>query len=250
MLIRKSILNGKMISLFVVVEIFAFSVGGACSDTPVPGEQTASEQSPQSESAQAEKTQTEAAEERQSTPDATAPDTITNESVEDKAPTPDKNTPEPQPEPTQSEKTFTEEPHIEPAVPEQNIPESQPEMLPELPPKEQPPVKTCKTDKDCGKRTCLQKGKVCTRHTPICRAGKCIVDTKHINNTTCQPSTGVCKAPTQGCKNLCDCTQGLLCTPGDGKCVAGIVPEYCCDKPGCPTGKACKHASGAPGKCP
>jgi hypothetical protein len=53
-----------------------------------------------------------------------------------------------------------------------------------------------------------------------------------------------------GCKNNCDCPQSQGCDPPTGNCVIGIVPAYCCTKPGCLKGEACTNPDGSSGTCP
>ena len=51
----------------------------------------------------------------------------------------------------------------------------------------------------------------------------------------------------QGCETHCDCDQGLMCV--EGQCLAGFVPVFCCENPGCPAGERCLHADGSDGVC-
>lgn len=179
-------------------------------------------------------------------------------------PTKEPPTPEPRTEPKGPEKSPTE-PVIEPSQePPQEpladkVADSGPEPLPERPGDvvvlEKQTPKTCQTDADCGKRTCVQSGTVCKRTTPICRSGFCVDLKVDVNDTTCNNNTGVCKAPKPTCNETCDCAQGLMCVKGSagekGTCIAGFVPTYCCTNPGCPTGKTCEvPGSTATSVCP
>ncbi|TNE50004.1 MAG: hypothetical protein EP343_09800 [Deltaproteobacteria bacterium] len=107
----------------------------------------------------------------------------------------------------------------------------------------------CNCAQDCkpANNGCEQASGTCQNSRLPCAPG-----TVQDNSLACGNPALICCKPssTTGCKVDCDCTQGLLCAPGTGKCVPGIVPTYCCDKPGCPTGKACTDASGTKGTCP
>lgn len=107
----------------------------------------------------------------------------------------------------------------------------------------------CNCSQDCTQtgNGCEQAGGSCQNSRLPCKPG-----TVQDNSLSCGSPAKICCKPSGsgGCKVDCDCTQGLLCAPGTGRCVAGIVPAYCCDKSGCPSGKACTDSSGAKGVCP
>lgn len=160
--------------------------------------------------------------------------------------------PEPKAEPPPVDAGTPEESVME-APPEPVVLEKKPEAVAESTPVEKTPPKTCTKDADCGTRTCLQAGKICKRNTPICRAGLCVDLKVDIPDTTCDPQGGVCRAPKPKCAETCDCAQGLMCikdASGDGTCIAGIVPVFCCNNGGCPAGKACVQRGGGSSTCP
>ncbi len=107
----------------------------------------------------------------------------------------------------------------------------------------------CNCAQDCkpASNGCEQASGTCQNSRLPCKPG-----TVQDSSLACGNPALICCKPssTSGCNVDCDCTQGLLCAPGTGKCVPGIVPTYCCDKPGCPSGKACTDASGTKGLCP
>ncbi len=114
------------------------------------------------------------------------------------------------------------------------------------------PPRKCKTDADCPRRHCTNRFSSCYETSYRCKAGICqTVVGPSLPNTRCDSASGKCQPMTGGCRNLCDCPQGLTCakTPRGGRCVAGIVREYCCDNPGCPAGKPCTHRNGTKGVC-
>ncbi len=59
---------------------------------------------------------------------------------------------------------------------------------------------------------------------------------------------GTCPAKPRACKTVCDCVQGEACT--NGTCQPSSNPTYCCDNPGCPTGKGCVSNANLSGVCP
>jgi len=107
----------------------------------------------------------------------------------------------------------------------------------------------CLSDNDCGKPNCKNVKSDCSQVTPICdtKRGTCSTKTQTFSNTTCDTSSGKCHRSSV-CKSHCDCAQGLMCA--GGKCIAGFVPVYCCDNPGCPPKKSCTFRNGSKGTCP
>lgn len=106
----------------------------------------------------------------------------------------------------------------------------------------------CSCPSDCKSNpgnACTQQGGTCQNSRLPCKPG-----TKQDASLSCGSLVLACCVPTtgSGCKSLCDCTQGLLCA--SGQCIAGIVPAYCCNNPGCPTGKACTTNTGQSSVCP
>lgn len=106
---------------------------------------------------------------------------------------------------------------------------------------------SCSCPNDCPKpgNPCEAAKGTCQNPRLPCKPGS-----RQDTNLSCNNSAMVCCVPATGCKLDCDCPQGLLCAPGTGRCVAGIVPAYCCDKSGCPTGKACTDTNGTKATCP
>lgn len=133
-----------------------------------------------------------------------------------------------------------------PESPHENPVEAQPEVVGR-------PCTIATEDIDCGRRTCSQTAPdMCKRSTPVCQQGRCAVLVVDIPQTECHPQSGACQAPKDKCSNHCDCLQELLCAPGpqgEGVCVRGIVPTYCCEKSGCPRGKPCYRADGTQTTC-
>lgn len=105
----------------------------------------------------------------------------------------------------------------------------------------------CKVNCDCTQSMMCTSGGLCVSPTkpvycctkPGCPAGSTC--TKPDGSKSTCPATG-------GCKVDCDCTQGLMCA--SGRCIAGIVPVYCCTKAGCPSGKSCSKPDGSKSTCP
>ncbi len=118
-----------------------------------------------------------------------------------------------------------------------------------------PNTKKCHKDSDCGKSSCLQRGRMCVERVPRCdvRTGVCKV-AETTSQGICHSSTGKCQAP-KSCHTACDCPQGQSCLisipkPGAlGTCVSS-PKGYCCDKPGCPSGLACETKMGQRSHCP
>jgi hypothetical protein len=112
---------------------------------------------------------------------------------------------------------------------------------------------TCKQDSDCGKRTCQNNGPDCSQTVPVCSQGQCRTLNQKVLGAQCDNAIGRCRVPKPTCKVDCDCAQGLMCVKGSdgkGQCIAGFVPVYCCNKPGCPAGKPCKDTAGGASTCP
>ena len=104
-------------------------------------------------------------------------------------------------------------------------------------------VKACKSDSDCGTKTCRDEGAGgCSEEIPFCdkSSGRCSFRKQSRTRSTCNNTTGTCTPILPpGCKAHCDCPQGLACLQGKcGKLSSG-KPLYCCDKSGCPKGTAC-----------
>ncbi len=104
------------------------------------------------------------------------------------------------------------------------------------------PGKTCKSACDCNQGQDCRNGSCVSVSPPVyccsktgCRAGQACV--------TATGSSSTC--PVQ-CRVRCDCPQGQDCFRGNCFTRRGA---YCCDKPGCPRGQACRTRSNQSGTC-
>ncbi len=108
------------------------------------------------------------------------------------------------------------------------------------------PGSQCKTACDCPRQgqACI-RGRCASVSPPVycCDKPGCVA------GLTCEDRSGNLKTcPSKKCKTACDCSQGQDCR--NGQCVRVYPPVYCCDKPGCPSRRACVKRDGSSSQCP